>query len=223
MVEPTPRLRLVTDAASEPVTLADAKAFCRVDITDDDTLITSLITSARKRVEKDTGLALLTQTWVCVYDRWPDQAQNGMSGPWWDGVREGPISMLNSSGVVRIPKRPFQSVTQIQIRDAYSSLTTVDPTLYFVEASDYMGRIIRKLGAVWPIVVMPPSSAIEITFKCGFDATPYTGIPDDLIQAVKFLIKNWYDQRDMIVDGRATPVPHSYDDLIASWRSMRLR
>ena len=218
-----PRLRLVTDATSEPLTLSDAKAFCRVDISTDDALVTGLITSARRRIEKDTGLALMTQSWVAVYDRWPDQAAPGLSGPWWDGVRQGPLSSLSAAGVIQVPKRPFQAVTSIKVRDAYGNFTTADASIYFTEVSDYRGRIIRVMGQVWPIVVMAPSSAIEIAFTAGFDAAPYAGVPDDLVVAVKSLVKHWYDNRDMLVDGKATPVPHSYSDIVNSYRASRLR
>lgn len=223
-MNPTPRLRLVTDAASEPLSLSDAKAFCRVDISDDDTLVTSLIKSARRRVEKDTGLAILTQTFVAVLDRWPDQQPGGLSGPWWDGVREGPISLVSGfTNVIEIPKRPFQAVTGIQLRDAYGGFTTVDPSVYFVEVSDMRGKIIRKLGQIWPVIVMAPSSGIEITFTAGFDAAPNTGVPDDLLHAIRILVKHWYDNREMVMDGKTSPVPHAYADLVESWRGMRLR
>lgn len=223
----TPRLRLVTDAASEPLTLADAKAFCRVDIADDDALITALIASARRRIEKETGLALKTQSWTAVFDRWPDQAGNGLSGPWWDGVRHGPLSMIAPTGVIEIPKRPFQDVTSIKLRDASGTLTTVDPSIYFTEVSDMRGRVIRKLGQIWPVVILAPSSAIEIAFTCGFDAAPYAGIPDDLLTAMKILVKHWYDRRDPIAcgggGGSANELPQHLSAILGGYRAMRLK
>ncbi len=42
----------------DPISLADAKLFLRVDISDDDALITSLITVAREYCETFTGLDL---------------------------------------------------------------------------------------------------------------------------------------------------------------------
>lgn len=41
-----------TEESQEPVTLAEAKAYCRIDFNDDDTIIPRLITSTRERLEK---------------------------------------------------------------------------------------------------------------------------------------------------------------------------
>ncbi len=220
---PVPRLRLVTDAITEPLALADAKAYARVDLTDDDVLFTALIKAARRRVEKETGLALMTQSWVAVIDRWPDGGGTGLAGPWWDGVKQAPISLVTPTLTLEIPKRPFQSVTNIKLRDAYGVLTTVDPTIYFVEISDMRGRVNRVLGTVWPTVVLAASGAIEIAFNAGFDASPYSGVPDDLMVAMRMLIKNWYDNREPIVDGRAAVVPHHIQEILNSYRAARLR
>ena len=217
------RLRLVTDAASEPLSVSDALAYARIDDTGESTAVTQLIKAARRRVEQETGLALMTQTWTAVFDRWPGNEQNGLATPWWDGVRDGPITtLLAQSAVLEIPKRPFQAVTNFQLRDAYGTMTTVDSSIYQTEQSDYRGRIIRKLGAVWPIVIMAPSSGIEITFTAGFDASPYSGVPDDLVFAMKILVKHWYDSRDLLNQGRAIPTPHLLEDVLGSWRNMRL-
>jgi hypothetical protein len=51
----------ITEAATptEPVTLTEAKAWLRVDYTDDDTLITPMIKSARQSIEHFTNRALV--------------------------------------------------------------------------------------------------------------------------------------------------------------------
>lgn len=54
---------LLAGPGEEPVTLAEAKAWCRIDGTDEDALVTALIAAARLEVETMTGLALITQTW----------------------------------------------------------------------------------------------------------------------------------------------------------------
>lgn len=216
-----PRLRLVSDATAEPLQIGEAKIYCRVDQADEDDLFRSLILSARRHVEKETGLALKTQTWVAVYDRWPDGQGQGFGGPWWDGVRQQPISLITSTTTIEIPKRPFQSVTHIKLRDAYGVLNTVDASVYFTEVSDMRGRVNRVLGKIWPTIILANSGAIEVTFTAGFDASPYLGVPQDLVTAIKMLIKHWYDNREPIEDGRIGAVPNHVNEILKYWRPLR--
>jgi uncharacterized phiE125 gp8 family phage protein len=59
-------LRLITPAASEPLTLAQAKLFLRIDHTADDEAITRAIASARQFAEQYLRTVLLPQTWEYV-------------------------------------------------------------------------------------------------------------------------------------------------------------
>ena len=69
----TPYRSLVryTAPASEPVTLAEAKVQCRVDTSDDDAYITSLIVAARTYVEDILDISIMGQTWEARYDAFP--------------------------------------------------------------------------------------------------------------------------------------------------------
>lgn len=55
-------LDVVIPPATEPVSLDEARAFCRVDSDHEDVLLTALITAAREQVEVMTGRALADQT-----------------------------------------------------------------------------------------------------------------------------------------------------------------
>lgn len=56
-------LTLVTPAAVQPVTLAEAKLFLRVDGSEEDALINQLIDSATEAAETFMRRALITQSW----------------------------------------------------------------------------------------------------------------------------------------------------------------
>lgn len=58
--------KITTDLASEPIAASEAKTHMKIDYTDEDTLITSLITVARQQLEKWSGLAFGEKT-VKVY------------------------------------------------------------------------------------------------------------------------------------------------------------
>jgi hypothetical protein len=59
---------LIAGPGEEPVTLAEAKAFCRIDGSDEDALVEALIAAARLQVESLTGRALVTQSWRLTLD-----------------------------------------------------------------------------------------------------------------------------------------------------------
>ena len=63
---------LLTGPAVEPITLAAAKQFIRVEHDDDDDVITALIAGSRIHVETQTRRALITQSWRLVRDVWPE-------------------------------------------------------------------------------------------------------------------------------------------------------
>lgn len=105
---------------SEPITLDVAKAFLRIDFTDDDDLINALITTARMKCEKILGLVLIDTNIKALYQasyaghhemRMP--AWSGVLGTAWGAGREhkrkyelfyGPI--LDESGVPAIDGLP---------------------------------------------------------------------------------------------------------------------
>lgn len=47
---------------TEPITVTEVKSYCKIDYSDEDTLIATLITSVREQVEQFTGLSLAAKT-----------------------------------------------------------------------------------------------------------------------------------------------------------------
>lgn len=66
---------LLNPPASEPLSVADAKSYLRVEHDDDDAIIAALIASARHHVEALTRTGLLTQTWRLTLDGWPESGR----------------------------------------------------------------------------------------------------------------------------------------------------
>src|SRR5688572_28604209 len=62
---------LLAGPAEEPVSLAEAKAFLRLDDDAEDGLVETLIGAARLHVEGTTARAMIAQSWRLVLDCWP--------------------------------------------------------------------------------------------------------------------------------------------------------
>ena len=160
-------LKLVTAPSAEPVSLIEAKAHLRVDIADDDTLITALIVAARKWCDEYTGRQFVTATW--------------------DWFLDG----FCQSFVVPIP--PLQSVTSIKYLDTAGVEQTLDAGTYRVDAVSEPGRIALDYGKTWPSTY-PVINAVTVRFVAGYGAAG--AVPEPIKQAMLILIGELYEQRE---------------------------
>lgn len=186
-------LRLVTDAAVEPVSTDDAKTHLKVSGSSEDSYIASLVKTARKSVERYLNRALITQTWKAYYDEWED--------------------------VMSLGKAPVQSVTHVKYYDYTASLTTLLASAYYYgDTISEPGKVVRRYDAVYPETETNRPNAIEIQFVAGYgDAS--TDVPEDIIHAVKLLVTDLYDNRGEIVVGtNVVRIPGHIQNLLHSYR-----
>lgn len=66
---PSRWLLRTSEPAVEPVSVADARHFLRIDGDDEDALLADIIKSARILAEEITAKALITQSWTIQYER----------------------------------------------------------------------------------------------------------------------------------------------------------
>jgi len=189
-------LSLVTAPAAEPITLAEAKVHLRVDITDDDSLITALIVTARQHVEAITRRALITQTWDLTLDAWPD------------------------GDTILVPLPPLQSVTSVTYKDSAGTVYTMPVTDYIVDKVEEPGRIVLAYGKTWPSATLYPAGAITVRFAAGYgDATK---VPQAIKQAMLLLIGQWYESRETISIGNiVNELPFTVEALLWPYRVLR--
>lgn len=134
--------------ATEPITTTEAKAYLRQDETADDTLIDSLITSAREFAETYTGRTFVTSTWRLTLDTWPC--------------------------VVLLPMGPVQAISSIAYLDGNGTSQTLSSSAYRLDANT--ARITPAYGYSWP-TVRDTTAPITITYTAGFgtsSAVPLT-------------------------------------------------
>lgn len=184
---------LLAGPAGEPVSLAQAKAFLRIDDDAEDALIETLIGAARLHVEGATGMALLVQSWRVVLDGWPD------------------------SRLVRLPVTPLFAVTGITATGDDGASHEIGLEQFRTEADRL---IVPRSVAGMPF--LQERQGIEIDYVAGFGEEP-EDVPADLRQAVLGLVAHWHEHRDaMIAPGAGALLPSGFDRLIAAHKRVRL-
>lgn len=169
-------LKQTSAPATEPITLAQAKAQCRVDISDDDDLFNDLIIpSARQYIEEATRRAFITQTWRLSLECWPDR------------------------NYIQLPKPPLVSVTSVTYTDNAGSATVLSSALYGVDTDSEPGRVVLNYGEVWPSATLRTMNPIQIIYVAGYGAA--SAVPARFKQAILLLVGHWYENREAIVLG----------------------
>ena len=218
-------IQTVTGPAVEPVTLAEAMAHLRVDINDDDMLISALITAARQHAETITRRALVTQSWKGVFDQFPMPGMNISSANWYGpqwGNTPGPLSVTRPDGKtgfeIYLPLPPLQSVESIKYYDATTQLlTTLDPSQYIVDTVSEPARITPAYGASWP-ATLSRINAVEIAFTCGYGLA--VAVPQAIKQWMLVRIGSMYEHREEVaIMSRGKIEPLSFiDNLLDPFR-----
>lgn len=197
-------LTLITAPTVEPVSNADAKAFCRVDATADDNLFTSLIVAARRAAESYTKRALCTQTWEWQFD-----------GPPGD--------------VLFIPKPPLLSITSIKFTDTDGTEgAAVASSVYTVDTGRSPGRVLLNPGQNWGYTSLRSFLGTRVKFVAGYGATAADGatagsVPEDLALAIKrIVLTNFEAREDNVIGTIASKIPDDAKSLLDPYRVIRL-
>jgi len=182
-----------TNPATEVATVAEMDTFLRGDNvleSVDGPLLETLIQAAREYAEEFTRRAFITQTWTAYMDRWP-QTKDPLG--WWDGVREGSITMGQANSI-ELPIGPLQSVTSVSTFDDDNTETTFDAANYFLNTTRTPGEIILNTGATWPVFTRN-RNGVKVVYVCGYGDNA-TDVPAPLRTAVKMLAAHWYENRE---------------------------
>ncbi len=155
-------LFLLTPPIAEPISLQEAKDFCRVTHDAEDTLFTSLITAATRHLERDLNISLSEQQWKLTLNWFSDR--------------------------IALPRGPVITVDAIEYLDEDGALQTADADLYTADLETERQYLARELSIPAPRTKLA-SNAVAVTYTAGMDDIE-TG--KDLWLALQFLIQHFY-------------------------------
>jgi uncharacterized phiE125 gp8 family phage protein len=183
---------------SEPLSLAEAKLHLRVDSTDEDSLIESLIVAAREYVENRTDRQLVTATYVLNLRTFPVCLERNEQ--WYE---------------IHLPKPPLQSVTSVTYVDLAGNTQTLSTGDYVVDNSQVIGRILPSYLQFWPVARDFPNS-VTVTYVAGYGTAE--NIPEGIRAAMKLIIGHLYANREAVNVGNiVNELPMAVDALLGSY------
>lgn len=184
-------LYLITASAAVTVSLAEAKSHLRVDGTDEDLLINSLISAATSHIDGRDGLlgrALVTQTWELRLDGFEREIQ--------------------------IPLPPLQSVTSIKYTDIDGNEQTIDPSVYRVLTGE-KSKVLLGFDKSWPSV-RDEAECVRIRFVAGYGDTG-ADVPATIKSAILLHVGTLYRDREATGEAQ-NELPMAYSALLAPLR-----
>lgn len=177
-------ITVVTAPTIEPLTLSEAKLHLRIDDDDDDqdSLVNSLILTARRQIEHDTRRALMTQTHRLTLDRFPCGTER------WGA---------DLYGMIEIPRPPLREISQIDYVDGAGVTQTLTYDDYQVDNRSEPGRLAPAYGLYWP-ETRRQLNAVSILYLAGWTVTT---MPDTVKHLMRLWIGHFYENREPIVTG----------------------
>jgi hypothetical protein len=200
---------LTSAPAGEPITLAEAKAWLRVDGTEEDVLISALIEAARTHVENFTRRALVTQSIEVSFDAFPTCGRFARALA--DYECRGGVE-IDASREIQLPRPPLVSVESLKYYDTDGTLQTFAAAGYHVDTRAQPGRIVLNEDYDWPDTQVRPNAVI-VAYTAGY-GTP-SQIPQALRVAIRFLLSHWFENRTHINIGNiVNAIPDTVETLL---------
>lgn len=183
---------LITPPAASPVSVEEAKAWLRVDATEEDALIEGTIAAAVSSLEGRHGMlgrCLITQTWRQDFDDW------------------GAYSYLSL---------PFSGVSAVVVK--YFDSDNVEQTVSSADyelVEDECGCRVSFLDGFSEPAVYARADAVRVTMTCGFGTAE--DVPAAIRLAIKMTVAHWYEHREA-----TGHIPMGAMQLLAPYRSIHV-
>lgn len=180
---------LVTAAESNPVTTAEAKTYCLITDSADDTIIAAFVSAATDYAQRRLSTQFIQATFKETWDCWP------------------------CDGILTLERHPIASVSSVKYYDTNGTQQTVSTSNYWTDLESRPPRIFPVATYSWPDLQDGRPAPIEVRYVAGYAGA--SSVPASILTAIKALVKHWYDNRAPILLNGAVPqtIPYSLEQL----------
>ena len=189
------RLTRTVDPAELPVSLDEAKQYCRIEHDDENSLIESLIAAAVDYLDGPSGIlgrAIIAQQWLLELDAWPNR--------------------------LALPIEPVSSVT-VRYIDELGAETDVPESQLVLTDVPSARTVLEWIDGFQAPLLSDKRYPVKITITSGFAAA--ANVPEGIKAAIKMMVGHWYDNRETVVLGMSVAeLPMAVNALLARYRVM---
>lgn len=176
--------RRTTLPSTEPITLAEAKLHLRVDVTDSDAYITTLIKVARNACEERLERAIPSSGWTLTLDKFPT--------------------------AIKLEYPPVISVASVSYIDTAGVVQTLASSEYIVDIISEPGYIVPAVDKSWPDT-QDRINAVIVVYTAGYATVP-TPLTQWMLLAIgdMFANRERSAERPIVLQGFADSLIETY-------------
>ena len=162
-----------TPPIAYPVSIADAKSFARIEFSDDDAIVASLIAAATEYAETATARTIAPRVRTIYYQGF--LTSGGYFNRFIRSIGPNPWWLPTAQGIMQMRMPPVQGIMNIQYVDPSSGNLLEIYSPQIIVSTGTPGRVMPQYGAVWPLA-RPQIDAVQFTVVMGYGLTaPYVG------------------------------------------------
>jgi hypothetical protein len=201
------------------LTLGEAREHLRLDTTDSDNYVSTLLAVAHGMVQARLGRTLTTASHSMTLDKFPRRtgAYRNDSSPYyamptayWD------FALPLTAVPIELPYPPAVNVTRVAYtRDTDGQVIEMTAGVDYIADTGALPPVIRPpYSHSWPQDCRLYPGSVIVEWTAGYGDT--SQIPPQIKHAAKMLLTHYFENRSAVSERAGAPVPEAVDALLAS-------
>ncbi|MDD2728318.1 phage head-tail connector protein [Malikia sp.] len=185
----------ITQPASEPITLAEAKAHLRLTHDDEDLLVSAMSSSARAACEDRLQRTLITSSWK--------------------------LTLPAFRPVIYLPMGDVQSVTAVTYKDQAGTTQILSQSAYQLGRLNGQPLLMPAPGQSWPATLTGVIEAVDIEYLAGYGDTA-DKVPSPIKAWILLALGDLFENRQATNIGSSVNRLSFADGLLDTYRNILL-